>query len=264
MKTVNQPVQKKDAMQLLGGQPVYVNDLAPEECLVVKLLRSPHPNALIAEIDTEAAQRAAGIEAVYTWKDVPQDGVRFTLAGQTWPEPSPQDRLLLDRHVRFVGDPVAIVAGRNERCVDRALRMIKVKYEVLDAVLDFRTAKDHPVLVHPEENWEALCDVGADNKRNLCARDADQKGDVDAVLATCDVVLERAYHTKACQQTMMEPFGAFCSIDTYGRLHIVSSPQIVFHCRRIVAKALGIPKSKIRVEKPRIGGGFGAKQTAVM
>ncbi len=264
MKTVNQPVQKKDAMQLLGGQPVYVNDLAPEECLIVKLLRSPHPNALIAEIDTEAAQRAAGIEAVYTWKDVPQDGVRFTLAGQTWPEPSPQDRLLLDRHVRFVGDPVAIVAGRNERCVDRALRMIKVKYEVLDAVLDFRTAKDHPVLVHPEENWEALCDVGADNKRNLCARDADQKGDVDAVLATCDVVLERAYHTKACQQTMMEPFGAFCSIDTYGRLHIVSSTQIVFHCRRIVAKALGIPKSKIRVEKPRIGGGFGAKQTAVM
>lgn len=264
MKTVNQPIRKKDAMQLLGGQPVYVNDLAPEECLVVKLLRSPHPNAMIEEIQTEAALRVPGIEAIFTWKDVAQDGPRFTLAGQTWPEPSPQDRLVLDRHVRFVGDPVAIVAGRDERCVDRALRMIKVKYEVLEAVLDFRTAKNNPVLVHPEENWEALCEVGADNKQNLCARDADEKGDVEAVLAGCDVVLERTYHTKACQQTMMEPFGAFCTIDAYGRLHMVSSTQIVFHCRRIVAKALGIPKSKVRVEKPRIGGGFGAKQTAVM
>ncbi len=264
MKTVNQPIRKKDAMQLLGGQPVYVNDLAPEECLVVKLLRSPHPNAIIEEIQTEAALRVPGIEAIFTWKDVAQDGPRFTLAGQTWPEPSPQDRLVLDRHVRFAGDPVAIVAGRDERCVDRALRMIKVKYEVLEAVLDFRTAKNNPVLVHPEENWEALCEVGADNKQNLCARDADEKGDVEAVLAGCDVVLERTYHTKACQQTMMEPFGAFCTIDAYGRLHMVSSTQIVFHCRRIVAKALGIPKSKVRVEKPRIGGGFGAKQTAVM
>lgn len=264
MRAVNQPVRKKDAMQLLSGQPVYVNDLAPGDCLVVKLLRSPHPNAMVEEIQTDAARKVPGIEAVFTWEDIPQDGPRFTLAGQTWPEPSPQDRLILDRHVRFVGDPVAIVAGRDERCVDRALRMIKVKYQVLEAVLDFRTAKDNPVLVHPEENWEALCPVGADNRRNLCAQDASEEGDVDAVLSECDVTLERTYHTKACQQTMMEPFGAFCSIDTYGRLHVVSSTQIVFHCRRIIAKALGIPKAKVRVEKPRIGGGFGAKQTAVM
>lgn len=264
MRAVNQPVRKKDAMQLLTGQPVYVNDLAPEDCLIVKLLRSPHANAWIEEIKTDAVKKVPGIEAVFTWEDVPQDGRRFTLAGQTYPEPSPQDRLVLDRHVRFVGDPVAIVAGKDEKAVDRALRMIKVKYQVLEAVSDFRTAKDNPVLVHPEENWEALCPVGADNKRNLCAHDECGEGDVDAVLAACDVVLERTFHTKAVQQTMMEPFGAFCTIDTYGRLHVVSSTQIVFHCRRIIAKALGIPKSKVRVEKPRIGGGFGAKQTAVM
>ena len=264
MKTVNQPIRKKDAMQLLTGQPVYTDDLAPKDCLIVKLLRSPHPNARIETIRTDAAKKVPGIEAIFTWEDVPQDGPRFTLAGQTWPEPSPQDRLVLDRHVRFVGDPVAIVAGRDEKCVDRALRLIKVTYEVLEPVLDFRTAKDHPVLVHPEENWEALCPVGADNKRNLCAHDACGEGDVEAVLADCDVVLERTFHTKANQQAMMETFRTFCTIDTYGRLHVVSSTQIVFHCRRIIAKALGIPKSKVRVEKPRIGGGFGAKQTAVM
>ena len=264
MRTVNQPIRKKDAMQLLTGQPVYVNDLAPEGCLIVKLLRSPHPNAMIEEINTEAAKKVPGIEAVFTWEDVPQEGPRFTLAGQTYPEPSPQDRLVLDRHVRFIGDPVAIVVGKDEKCVDRALRMIKVKYQVLDAVLDFRTALDNPVLVHPEETWESLFPVGADNKRNLCAHEESSDGDVEAVLADCDVVLERTYHTKANQQTMMETFRTFCSIDTYGRLHIVSSTQIVFHCRRIVAKALGIPKSMVRVEKTRIGGGFGAKQTAVI
>lgn len=238
---------------------MYVNDLAPEGCLIVKLLRSPHPNAMIEEINTEAAKKVPGIEAVFTWEDVPQEGPRFTLAGQTYPEPSPQDRLVLDRHVRFIGDPVAIVAGKDEKCVDRALRMIKVKYQVLDAVLDFRTALDNPVLVHPEETWESLFPVGADNKRNLCAHEESSDGDVEAVLADCDVVLERTYHTKANQQTMMETFRTFCTIDTYGRLHIVSSTQIVFHCRRIVAKALGIPKAMVRVEKTRIGGRFRCK-----
>lgn len=264
MKTVNQPLRKKDAMQLLTGQPVYVNDLAPASCLVVKLLRSPHPNAMIEEIKTDAARKVPGIEAVFTWEDVPQDGPRFTLAGQTYPEPSPQDRLVLDRHVRFVGDPVAIVAGKDEKSVDRALRLIRVKYQVLEPVLDFRTAKDNQVLVHPEENWEALCPVGADSRRNLCAHDECGEGDIEEVLSSCDYVLDRTFHTRANQQTMMETFRTYCTIDTYGRLHVVSSTQIVFHCRRIIAKALGIPKSMVRVEKTRVGGGFGAKQTAVI
>lgn len=262
-RVVNQPVRKKDAMQLVTGQPVFVNDLAPSGCLVVRLLRSPHANANIVSVQTAAALRVPGIEGIYTWEDVPH-GRRFTLAGQTYPEMSPYDRLLLDRHVRFAGDPVAIVVGADEKCVDRALRLIKVTYEVLEPVLDFRTAKDNPVLVHPEEDWEALCPVGADNRRNLCAQDSCGNGDVEAVLADCDLVLERTYHTKANQQAMMEPFGAFCEIDPYGRLHVTSSTQIVFHCRRIVAHALNIPASMVRVTKPRIGGGFGAKQTAVM
>ena len=263
MKTVNQPMRKKDAMQLVTGQPVYMDDVIPQDCLIVKLLRSPHANAIVQEIDTSRALLVPGIEAIYTWKDVDQQGRRYTQAGQTYPEPSPYDRLVIDRHIRFAGDVVAILAGKDEKCVDKAMKLIKVRYEVLPAVLDYHTALDNPVLVHPEENWESLAPVGADNKRNLCAHDESGAGDIEAVLAGCDVVIDHTYHTRACQQAMMETFRTYCSIDAYGRLNVLSSTQIVFHCRRILANALHIPKSMIRVAKPRIGGGFGAKQTSV-
>lgn len=261
MRVVGQPVRKKDAMALVTGQPVFTDDLAPRDCLIVKVLRSPHANAMVKSIRTDIAKKVPGIEAVYTWEDVPKE--RFTMAGQTYPEPSPYDRLILDPHVRFVGDPVAIVAGEDEACVDRALKMIKVEYEVLPAILDLHEAKDNPVLIHPEDNWKSLCPVGADNKRNLCASGESHDGDVEAVLADCDVVVEGSYLVKANQQAMMETFRTVCYLDTYGRLNVLSSTQIVFHARRILSNALGIPKSKIRVFKPRIGGGFGAKQTVV-
>lgn len=261
LSLINQPIRKKDAMALVCGKPVYLDDIAPKDCLIVKLLHSPHAHALIEEIDTGAAEKVPGIEAIYTYKDVPKK--RFTMAGQTYPEPSPYDRLILDRRVRFVGDVVAIVAGENEKAVDRVLKLIKVRYQVLEPVLDFRRAKDADVLVHPEESWRALCEVGADNRRNLCASGVDEDGDLQTVMEDCEIVLEHTFHTKANQQAMMETFRTYASIDTYGRLHVVSSTQIVFHVRRILAHALDIPKSKIRVSKPRIGGGFGAKQTCV-
>ena len=261
MKAVGQPIRKKDAMALVTGKPVFMDDLAPKDCLIVKVLRSPHANAIVKSVKTDVAKRVPGIEDVYTWEDVPQE--RFTTAGQTYPEFSPYDRLILDRHVRDVGDPVAIVAGENEACVDKALKMLKVEYEVLPAVLDFHMAKDGDVLVHPEDNWKALCKVGADNKRNLCASDSTEDGDVDAVLADCDEVVEGTYHVRAAQQAMMETFRTACFMDAYGRLNILSSTQIVYHVRRIISNALGIPKSRIRVSKPRIGGGFGAKQSVV-
>ena len=260
-RAVNQPVRKKDAMQLLLGKPVYVDDIAPKDALVVKILRSPHPNAIVQQIDTARALKVPGVVAVYTWQDVPSR--RFTIAGQTYPEPSPYDRLILDRHVRFSGDAVAIIAAETEAAALRAMKLIKVQYQVLDAVLDFRTAKDNPTLVHPEEDWYPPCQVGGDNRRNLVASEVNAAGDVEAVLADCDLVLDRTYHTKAFNQAMMETFRTYTELDRYGRLHVISSTQIVFHVRRILSRALGLPKSRIRVEKPRIGGGFGAKQTAV-
>ena len=259
MKVVNQPVMKKDAMALVTGKPVFTDDKAPKDCLIVKLLRSPYANAMIKSINTQFAMKVPGIEAIYTWEDVPQE--RFTMAGQTYPELSPYDRQILDQHVRYVGDPVAIVAGENEKCVDQAIKMLRVEYDVLPANLDPRKAMDEGTpLVHPEDNWKALCNIGADNKKNLCATEETHEGDVDAVLEDCDVVVEHTYHTKANQQAMMETFRTYCFIDEYGRLNVVSSTQIVFHVRRILANALCIPKSKIRVSKPRIGGGFGANR----
>ena len=260
-KTVGQPIRKKDAMSLLLGKPAYLDDLTPGDCLIVKVLRSPYAHALIQEINTAVAMKVPGIVAVYTYEDVPQK--RFTMAGQTFPEPSPYDRLILDRRLRFVGDAVAIVAGETEEAVDKAMKLIKVKYQVLKPVLDPHTAMDNEILVHPEESWKSLCPVGADNKRNLCASGREGDGDVDAVMDDCEIVLEHTYHTKACQQAMMETFRTYTELDPYGRLHVVSSTQVVFHVRRILAHALDIPKSKIRVEKYRIGGGFGAKQTVV-
>ena len=261
MKYVNKAVPKVDSKALITGKPVYTDDLAPKDCLVVKVLRSPYAHALIQEIKTDTAMKVPGIVCVLTYQDCPNK--RFTMAGQTYPEPSPYDRLILDQRVRFVGDAVAIVAGETEEAVDRSLKMIKVKYEVLEPLLDFRKAKDNEILVHPEDNWESLCPVGADNKRNLCASEENVYGDLEGTFAKCKYVVEETYHTKANQQAMMETFRTFTYMDAYGRLNVVSSTQVTFHMRRILATALDIPKSKIRVIKPRIGGGFGAKQTVV-
>ena len=260
-KLVGAGVIKKDAMALVTGKPVYTDDLAPASCLVVKVLRSPHAHALIREIDISRARQVRGIECILTWKDVP--GKRFTLAGQTYPEPSPYDRLILDQRVRFVGDAAAIVAGETEEAVDQAMKLIKIDYQVLEPVLDPRKAKDNPILVHPEDNWKSLVPVGADNRRNLCASGCEGHGDVEEVLRGCAHVIDETYHVKANQQAMMETFRAYSYLDTYGRLNVVASTQVPFHARRILANALDIPKSKVRIIKPRIGGGFGAKQTVV-
>ena len=143
------------------------------------------------------------------------------------------------------------------------MKLVKVKYNVLEPVLDFHKAKDNPVLVHPEDDWYPPVDVGGDAKRNVIAHELSGDGDVDAVISDCEVSFSHAYHMRAFNQAMMETFRTYTCLDRYGRLHVISSTQIVFHVRRILSRALGIPKSKIRVEKPRIGGGFGAKQTAV-
>ena len=262
MKQVGHSIPKKDSRALTRGKPVYTEDITPTDCLVIRLLRSPHAHAMIEEIDTGAAKKLPGVAAIFTWQDVPQS--RFTEAGQTWPEMSPYDRLILDRHLRCVGDPVAIVAAETEEQADAAVRRIKVKYQILPAILDPEQALDNPVLIHPEENWRALVpSCGADNKRNLVASGTDGMGDIEEELSACDAVIDETYSVPACQQCMMETIRTYAYYDVYGKLTLVSSTQIPFHVRRIISNALELSPSQIRVIKPRIGGGFGAKQTAV-
>ncbi len=261
MKVVNKGINKLDSMGLVTGKPVYTEDIAPKNCLIVKLLRSPHAYARILNIKKDTALKVPGIECILTYKDVPQ--TRFTNAGQSYPEPSPYDRLILDEYVRYVGDPVAIVAGIDEKSVQKALKLIKVEYEVLKPVLDMEEAIDHSTVIHMEDNYTVNFDIGNDVKRNICSSGGFESGNVDEEFEKCDVIVDEVYHTKANNQAMMETFRTYTHFDYNGRLNIVSSTQIPFHVRRIVARALEIPKSQVRVIKPRIGGGFGAKQTAV-
>ena len=259
LKTISHAVVKKDARGLLQGRAVYTNDLAPRDAYIVKLLRSPHAHARIRSIDTHRALRIDGIVAIYTYEDVPN--ARFTLAGQSFREMSPYDTLILDRTVRYVGDEVAIVVGTDELAINAAMRLIKVDYEVLPAVTDFTKALDNPIVVHDEDDIRAYVPMGEDFSRNLVFHEVTAVGDVDAVLAEADVVIDHDYETQATQQSMMETFSSYAYTDAQDRVCIVASTQVPFHVRRQVATALQIPQSRVRVIKPRVGGGFGAKQT---
>lgn len=260
LKTVGAGIVKKDARALLSGKPLFTADLVPQDCLTVKILHSPHAFAKITSIDTAAALKVPGVVAVYTYHDVPNR--RFTLAGQSYPEASPYDRLILDQVVRYVGDEVAIVAAETEDAAERALRLIKVDYEVMDPILDFTKSIDNPTVIHAEDNYHVNgAWINNDRSRNIVSSGLSEYGDLDAAFEACDVVLERTYHTLADEQAMMETFQAFAEVDPYGRITVTSSTQVPFHVRRMVANALDIPQSRVRVIKPRIGGGFGAKQS---
>lgn len=261
MKIVNKGMKKIDSIGLITGKPFYTDDLvANQEYLIVKLLRSPHAYARIKNINTSIAEKVPGVEAIYTYKDVPQ--TKFTLAGQSYPEPSPYDRKILDEYVRFVGDPVAIIAAVDEKTAEKAMKLIKVDYEVLEAVVDYEKALDSNVIVHQEEAQRNY-DIGYDNKRNLASSYLQTKGDVDEGFANSDVIIENTYYTQPQIHAMMETYRTACYFDVYGRLNVISSTQIPFHVRRHLARALEYPSSKIRVYKPKLGGGFGGKQTSV-
>ena len=260
MKHIGKSYDKVDAKGILSGKPSYTGDFVPKDALIIKVLRSPHAQARIKSIDTSKAKLIPGVEAIFTYEDVPN--TRVTLAGQTYPEPSAYDALILDPVVRYVGDEVALVVAKDEATALKAMPLIKVEYEVQKPVLDLHTAIDHETVVHPEEDILNHIPVGQDYKRNICVSYHKRVGDIEAELAKCDYVVEGTYFDQATRQSAMEPFQSFGYIDHLGRIVIVSSTQIVFHVRRHIARALGIPASKIRVIKPRIGGGFGSKQTA--
>ena len=260
MKHIGKSYDKVDAKGILSGKPSYTGDFVPKDALIIKVLRSPHAQAKIKSIDTSKAKLIPGVEAIFTYEDVPN--TRFTLAGQTYPEPSAYDALILDSVVRYVGDEVALVVAKDEATALKAMPLIKVEYEVQKPVLDLCTAIDHETVVHPEDDILNHIPVGQDYKRNICVSYHKRVGDIEGELAKCDYVVEGTYFDQATRQSAMEPFQSFGYIDHLGRIVIVSSTQIVFHVRRHIARALGIPASKIRVIKPRIGGGFGSKQTA--
>ncbi|MHC1719697.1 MAG: xanthine dehydrogenase family protein molybdopterin-binding subunit [Clostridiaceae bacterium] len=260
MRVVGKAIPKIDGLAITTGKPVYTEDLVIKDALVVKILRSPYAFAKIRSIDVSKAQLIEGVECVLTYTDVPD--ARFTLAGQTYPEPSPYDRLILDQILRYVGDEVAIIAAVDEKTALKAMKLIKVEYEVLEPVLDFEKTEECGIIIHPEGDIHCNFDIGMDKDKNLVSRQYTEMGNVEEELKKCEIVVEETYYTQAQAQAMMETHRSFSYKDHLGRIVVVASTQIPFHVRRMLSIALKIPSTKIRVIKPRIGGGFGAKQTA--
>ncbi|MBP1745153.1 MAG: aldehyde oxidase, partial [Firmicutes bacterium] len=260
MKIIGKAIPKIDGLAITTGKPVYTEDFSTKDALIIKILRSPHAFAKITAIDVAKAQQVEGVECVLTYRDVPD--ARFTLAGQSYPEPSPYDRLILDQMVRYVGDEVAIVAAVDEKTALQALKLIKVEYEVFEPVLDFEKASGSSTVVHPEEDLHCNFDIGMVKEKNIVSRQHFEAGSLEEELEKCDITVEGTYYTQATAQAMMETHRSFSYLDHAGRLVVISSTQVPFHVKRMLSTALKMPSSRIRVIKPRIGGGFGAKQTA--
>lgn len=258
-KTVGRPEKKVDGLALVRGKPVYTPDYDAPDALVVKLLRSPHAHAQIKSIDTGQAEAIHDVVGVFTFKDI--DRIPFTRAGQGYPEPSPYDTYLLDSKVRYVGDVVAVVAAKNEKAAREAMKNIKVEYEILDPVFDMREASNEGApVIHDEDD----CSGVFDKSRNIAAHFVMDIGDVEKTLENCDFVLRKTYHVDTQLHAALEPHNALTYFDSVGRLIVVSSTQVPFHCRRILSRILKKPIADIRVIKPRIGGGFGGKQSIIV
>lgn len=258
--SVKKSINKIDGLNLVSGKPMYTDDIASKDALIVKILRSPHAFAKIKDVNTTIAHKIPGVECVLTWKDVPR--IPYTRAGQSFPEPSTYDKYLLDEYVRYIGDEVAIVAAVDEETALKAMKAIKVDYEVLEPVIDYEKAEGHKSVIHPDgDKYHINFPNGAKFEDNIAATYHFEYGDVDDVISKCDVVVEDEVEMQEQSHCMMEPYRTYTYMDHHNRLVIVTSTQIPFHIRRTVARAIDLPESKIRVIKPRIGGGFGGKQT---
>ncbi len=260
---VNTGVDKVDALGLALGQGRFTDDYSFPGMLHGKLLRSPHAHARIKSIKTKAAAALPGVAAVFTHRDVPR--IAITTAGQGFPEPSPYDEFILDNKVRFVGDKVALVAAETAEIAEEALKLIEVEYEVLPAVLDPRKSmRSSSPVIHDEKDCEIVIPVPYEPEKNRVARVDAVVGDVKRGVAEAEMTVEDEFENQTASHSAMEPHCAISRLDENGRLEIISTTQVPFHCRRIVCRALNLAPRQVRVIKPRLGGGFGGKQEVLL
>ncbi|HHH82755.1 MAG TPA: xanthine dehydrogenase, partial [Chloroflexi bacterium] len=258
-RILGKPEVKIDARKLAQGRPVFTDDLHLDGMLYGALLTSPHAHARIRNIDASRARALPGVHAVLTYKDIPR--VKYASGGQSYPQPLPYDQVSLDDKVRHVGDRVAIVAAETPEIAQRALELIEVDYEVLPAVVDpERAMQDGAPVIHDEPDTEGIYDA----QHNVVHHIAAEVGDVEQAFAEADHLFEGEYRTPKQQQVHLEPHVCITYLDEDDRLVIRTSTQVPFHIRRMVAPLIGLPVRRIRVIKPRIGGGFGNKQELIL
>jgi putative selenate reductase molybdopterin-binding subunit len=254
---VGKPEPKVDAVKLAQGKPAFTADLEMRGMLFARVLHSPHAHARVRNIDVTKARALPGVAAVLTWQDIPR--VPFSTAGQSDPIPAPLDTFSLDNKVRFVGDRVAMLAAESEAIAEEALGLIEVEYEILPPLLDPAQAMSEGApIVHDEADYVNFAE--SDPARNLVAEIHIDIGDVDRGMKEADVVVEGTYEVPKVQQAAIEPHVVVTYWDEDDRLVIRSSTQVPFHIRRMLSPVLGLPAKRIRVLKPRVGGGFGGKQ----
>ena len=260
-QTVGKPEKKVDAIKLVQGKPAFTADIDMRGMLYARVLRSPHAHARIRNIDATKARELKGVAAVLTWQDIPR--VVYSTAGQSDPIPGPLDSFSLDSKVRFVGDRVAMVAAETPEIAEKALDLIEVDYEILPAILDSREAMnpDAP-RIHDEPEFVNFAD--SNPEKNLAAHIRIDIGDVEKGFAEADEIFEAEYEVPKVQQAHIEPHVCVTYWDEDDRLVIRTSTQVPFHVRRMLAPVLNLPVKRIRVIKPRIGGGFGGKQEVLM
>jgi putative selenate reductase molybdopterin-binding subunit len=260
-QTVGKPEIKVDAIKLVQGKPAFTGDFEKRGLLHAKVLHSPHAHAKIKKIDTTKAKALEGVVTVLTYQDIPR--VVYSTAGQSDPIPGPLDTFSLDHKVRFVGDRVAFVAAETPEIAEKALGLIEVEYEILPAILDSRKAMDEDaVKIHDESEYVNFADSNPD--KNLAAHIRIDIGDVEKGFQEADEIFEAEYEVPKVQQASIEPHITVTYWDEDDRLVIRTSTQVPFHVRRMLAPVLGLPVKRIRVIKPRIGGGFGGKQEVLM
>jgi putative selenate reductase molybdopterin-binding subunit len=258
---VGKPEPKVDAVKLVQGKPAFTADFEKRGMLYAKVLFSPHAHALIKRIDVSRARSLPGVAAVLTWQDIPR--VVYSTAGQSDPIPGPLDTFSLDKKVRFVGDRVAMVAAETQEIAQKALDLIDVEYELLPTLLDPEQSMqpDAPIL-HDEEEYVNFAD--SDPNRNLAAEIRIDIGDVEKGFEEADHIFEHTYEVPKVNQAHIEPHVVITYWDEDDRLVIRTSTQVPFHVRRMLAPVIGLPVKRIRVIKPRIGGGFGGKQEVLI
>ena len=251
---VGQNVPKQDGPDLVTGKPVYTADWSPPGLLHLKVLRSPYPHASIRHIDTTKAEALPGVEAVFTYKDITRKA--YSTAGHGAPVPDPLDHYLLDNKVRFIGDRVAAVVADTEAIAAKACGLIEVDYEILPHVINPVEAIKGEIIIHDEPESSQIHDA----VHNIAGKIVLNKGDLDAGFAEADLIVENTYILPAVQHVHLEPHASITWFDENGILVVRSSTQIPFHCQRLLSELFDIPKEKLRVYKPQLGGGFGNKQ----